>query len=242
MDPVTGTYPAARMRRMRRDEFSRRLMREHRLSCDDLILPVFVIEGEALRVPVPSMPGVSRLSIDQLLLEAGELLRLGVPAVALFPVPDAATKSLDGHEAWNPAGLVQRAVRALKASHPALGVITDVALDPYTVHGQDGIVEGVARKLDPRLNMWATAEPVVGQWIADNLGPKGRLEDIGRAASSLLRQVEGAGARLEKIGRWIDAWDERAVAPAPVTTGSRAALWIGALALVWIALWVTFAS
>ena len=104
------------------------------------------------------------------------------------------------------------------------------------------VVEGVARKLDPRLNMWATAEPVVGQWIADNLGPKGRIEDVGRAAASLLRQVEGAGARLEKIGRWIDAWDEREIARPPAPTGSRAALWIGAVALVWIALWITFAN
>jgi porphobilinogen synthase len=129
------------MRRMRRDEFSRRLMRETRLSCDDLILPVFVCEGQATRTAVPSMPGVFRLSIDQLLLEAAELVRLRVPALALFPVPSSASKSLDGYEAWNPDGLVQRAVRALKSAEPTLGVITDVALDPYTTHGQDGIID-----------------------------------------------------------------------------------------------------
>jgi len=129
------------MRRMRRDAFSRRLMRETRLTTDDLIYPMFVIEGRGQRVPVPSMPGVERVSIDELVKEAAELLRLGVPAVALFPVPDAPTKSLDGHEAWNPQGLVQRAVRAVKVAAPALGVITDVALDPYTTHGQDGIID-----------------------------------------------------------------------------------------------------
>jgi porphobilinogen synthase len=129
------------MRRMRRDVFSRRLMRETRLSTDDLIYPMFVIEGRGQRVPVPSMPGVERVSIDELVKEALELVRLGIPALALFPVPDASTKSLDGREAWNPEGLVQRAVRAVKQAAPALGVITDVALDPYTTHGQDGIID-----------------------------------------------------------------------------------------------------
>ena len=126
---------------MRRDAFSRRLMRETRLSCDDLIYPMFVVEGRGQRVAVPSMPGIERVSVDELVREAHELLALGIPALALFPVPDAATKSLDGREAWNPEGLVQRAVRALKAATPALGVVTDVALDPYTTHGQDGIVD-----------------------------------------------------------------------------------------------------
>jgi porphobilinogen synthase len=129
------------MRRMRRDPFSRRLMRETRLSTDDLIYPMFVIEGRGQRVPVPSMPGVERVSIDELVKEAHELVALGIPALALFPVPDAGTKSLDGREAWNPEGLVQRAVRAVKAAAPALGVVTDVALDPYTTHGQDGIID-----------------------------------------------------------------------------------------------------
>ena len=141
MRPVPGSFPRVRMRRMRRDAFSRRLMRETRLSCDDLIYPMFVIEGRGQRVAVPSMPGIERVSVDELVREARELLALGVPALALFPVPDAAAKSLDGREAWNPEGLVQRAVRALKAAVPALGVVTDVALDPYTTHGQDGIVD-----------------------------------------------------------------------------------------------------
>ena len=142
MRPIPGSFPRVRMRRMRRDVFSRRLMRETRLSTDDLIYPMFVVDGQGQRVPVPSMPGVARVSIDGLLTEAAELARLGIPALALFPVPDASAKSLDGREAWNPDGLVQRAVRAVKEALPTLGVITDVALDPYTSHGQDGIIDG----------------------------------------------------------------------------------------------------
>jgi porphobilinogen synthase len=126
---------------MRRDEFSRRLMRETRLSTDDLIFPLFIVEGSGQRQEIPSMPDIFRLSIDELLKEAAELCQLGIPAIALFPSPNQDSKSLDGHEAWNPDGLVQRAVRALKAEFPDLGIITDVALDPYTTHGQDGIID-----------------------------------------------------------------------------------------------------
>ncbi|NCF09337.1 MAG: porphobilinogen synthase [Gammaproteobacteria bacterium] len=129
------------MRRMRRDDFTRRLMREHRLTVDDLIYPVFVLPGDGRREQVASMPGIERLSIDLLLEEAAELAALGVPAVALFPVTPTELKSLDAREAYNPDGLAQRAVRALKASQPELGVITDVALDPFTTHGQDGLID-----------------------------------------------------------------------------------------------------
>ncbi len=129
------------MRRMRRDAFSRRLMRENRLSVDDLILPVFVLEGENQREAIPSMPGVERLSLDLLLAEAEELVALGIPAIALFPVTPQSAKSLDAAAAYDPNGLVQRSVRALKSAFPELGVITDVALDPYTLHGQDGITD-----------------------------------------------------------------------------------------------------
>jgi len=129
------------MRRQRRDEFSRRLMREHALTVDDLILPVFVLDGEGRREAVPSMPGVERLSIDLLLEEAAELVALGIPAVALFPVTPVERKSLDGAEAYNPDGIAQRATRALREHFPELGVITDVALDPFTTHGQDGILD-----------------------------------------------------------------------------------------------------
>ena len=130
-----------RPRRMRRNDFSRRLMREHRLSADDFIYPVFVIEGEAQREAVPSMPGVERLSIDLLIEQCHRCLELGVPAIALFPVIDPAAKTEDGREAYNPDGLAQRAVRAIKAACPELGVITDGALDPYTTHGQDGVID-----------------------------------------------------------------------------------------------------
>jgi len=135
-----GKFPSLRMRRMRRDDFSRRLMRENRLTTDDLIYPVFVHELPG-RVPVPSMPGVERLSIDELLKVAERAMTLGVPALDLFPVVDASVKSLDAAEAWNPDGLSQRAVRALKQRFPELGVMTDVALDPFTTHGQDGIID-----------------------------------------------------------------------------------------------------
>ena len=129
------------MRRMRHDDFSRRLMRETILTPGDLIYPVFVIEGKATREPVPSMPGVERLTVDELIHEARRASGLGIPAMALFPVPDPATKSDNGDEAFNPDGLAQRAVRALKDACPELGVITDVALDPFTTHGQDGIID-----------------------------------------------------------------------------------------------------
>ncbi len=141
IDTGRGRFPGIRKRRMRRDDFSRRLMRESRLSVDDLIQPVFVLEGEGQREPVASMPGVERLSIDLLLELAGDLAMLGVPAIALFPVTPAEKKTEDAREAWNPEGLAQRAVRALKAEYPGLGVITDVALDPFTTHGQDGLID-----------------------------------------------------------------------------------------------------
>jgi porphobilinogen synthase len=126
---------------MRRDEFSRRLMRESSLSADNLIYPMFVIEGQARREPIQSMPEIERVTIDELVREAESLAELDIPALALFPVPPAKGKSEDGREAWNPEGLAQRAVRAVKKAVPQLGVITDVALDPYTTHGQDGIID-----------------------------------------------------------------------------------------------------
>ncbi|WP_018716688.1 porphobilinogen synthase [Arhodomonas aquaeolei] len=137
----TGRFPRTRMRRMRADAFSRRLMREHTLTVDDLIYPVFVLDGDNRREAVPSMPGIERQSIDLLVAEAERLAALGVPAVALFPVTPPERKSLDAAEAWNPDGLVQRTVRALKEAVPELGVITDGALDPFTSHGQDGLLD-----------------------------------------------------------------------------------------------------
>ncbi len=139
-DPI-NSFPHTRLRRMRRDEFSRRLMRETQLSVDALIYPVFVVEGQNQRQPIASMPGIERVSIDELLRECAALVKLNVPAIALFPVTPKAKKSLDAREAWNPDGIAQRAVRAVKAEFPNLGVITDVALDPFTTHGQDGLID-----------------------------------------------------------------------------------------------------
>ena len=139
--PGQSRYPGTRMRRMRHDDFSRRLMRETQLSVAHLIYPVFVLEGKAVREPVASMPGIERLSIDELLLDATEIHELGIPTIALFPVVPEENKSEDAREAFNPDGLAQRAVRALKQALPELGVITDVALDPFTTHGQDGLVD-----------------------------------------------------------------------------------------------------
>ncbi len=134
-------FPAARPRRMRRDPFSRALMRENLVTSADLIYPVFVVDGQQQRQPVGSMPGVERLSLDLLLPVAEECVQLGIPAMALFPLIDASLKTPDGQEAFNPDGLVPRVVRALKARCPELGIITDVALDPYTSHGQDGVID-----------------------------------------------------------------------------------------------------
>ncbi|MGH8615504.1 MAG: porphobilinogen synthase [Gammaproteobacteria bacterium] len=136
-----GSYPSYRPRRMRRSEFSRRLMRGCMLTVDDLVYPVFVTDGMTRREAISSMPGIERLSIDELLNEAGELVELGIPAIAIFPCVASGMKSTNAEEAYNPQGLVQRAVRAVKAACPALGVITDVALDPFTTHGQDGLVD-----------------------------------------------------------------------------------------------------
>jgi porphobilinogen synthase len=138
---ITRQFPHTRLRRMRQAPFSRRLMAETRLSVDDLIYPMFILDGENRHEPVLSMPGISRLSIDLLLKEANELVNLGIPAIALFPVIDSRKKSLLAEEAYHSEGLIQRAVRQLKKAFPDLGIITDVALDPYTVHGQDGIID-----------------------------------------------------------------------------------------------------
>ena len=139
--PTIATFPANRPRRLRRDAFTRDLVREHNLATRDLIYPVFVVEGRAVRTPVASMPGVERLSLDNLLPVAQQCVELGIPVMALFPVIDLAKKTADGEEALNPDGLVPRVVRALKERFPDLGIMTDVALDPFTTHGQDGLID-----------------------------------------------------------------------------------------------------
>ncbi len=192
-----GHYPGVRMRRMRHDDFSRRLMRESRLSADDLICPLFVLEGSGQREAVTSMPGVERLSIDLLLEEAATLHALGVPAVALFPVTPPAAKSDDAAEAFNPDGLAQRAVRELKRQLPELGVITDVALDPFTSHGQDGLIDEHGYVLNDE-----TVEVLVKQALshadagADIVAPSDMMDGrIGAVRSAL----ETAGHRNTRI-------------------------------------------
>jgi porphobilinogen synthase len=189
---ATGRFPATRLRRMRRDAFSRRLARENALSADDLIQPLFVIEGARRREAVESMPGVERLSTDLLVAEAARLAGLGIPAIALFPVPDPATKSEDGREAWNAGGLVQRAVRALKQAEPALGVITDVALDPYTTHGQDGLVDASGRVLND-----ATVEALVRQALSHAAAGA----DVVAPSDMMDGRIGAIRAALERDGR-----------------------------------------
>ncbi|OEY67906.1 delta-aminolevulinic acid dehydratase [Marinobacter sp. X15-166B] len=155
------TFPVTRLRRNRVDDFTRRLVRENTLTVDNLIYPVFVLEGEQQRETVPSMPGIERLSIDLLVEQAQEMVALGLPAIALFPVVPAEYKSLTGADAWDPQGLIQRAIRALKAACPELGVITDGALDPYTTHGQDGIIDEQGYVLNE-----ATVEALVKQALS----------------------------------------------------------------------------
>ena len=138
---ILTDYPHARPRRLRRDDFTRRLVRENTLTVNDLIYPVFVVDGKGVETPVASMPGVNRYSIDKLLSVAEDCVKLGIPVMALFPVIDPSQKALDGIEATNPDGLVPSAVRALKSRFPELGLLTDVALDPYTSHGQDGVID-----------------------------------------------------------------------------------------------------
>ena len=186
-DTSRGHFSRVRMRRMRRDNFSRRLMRESQLSVDDLIYPMFVLEGQKLREAVPSMPGVERVSIDELLIEAEQLVKLGIPAVALFPVTPLEVKSEDAREAFNPVGLAQRAVRALKESFPELGVITDVALDPFTTHGQDGLIDESGYVLNDE-----TVEVLVKQALshaeagADVVAPSDMMDGrIGRIRDAL---------------------------------------------------------
>jgi porphobilinogen synthase len=184
---VLGKFPATRMRRMRRDDFSRRLMRESTLAVDDLIYPVFVLEGDGRVETVASMPGVERQSLDVLLKTAERAARLGIPALALFPVIDPALKSLGAEEAWNDSGLVPRVVRALKRAFPELGVITDVALDPYTSHGQDGLIDDTGYVLnDETLEVLAKQALCHAEAGADVVAPSDMMDGrIGRIRAEL---------------------------------------------------------
>jgi porphobilinogen synthase len=211
-----------RPRRMRRDAFSRRLMREHRLTADDLICPLFVVEGEGRREPIGSMPGIERLSLDLLSAEAQDLARLGIPALALFPVPEPEAKSADGREAYNPEGLVQRAVRALKAAVPGLGVITDVALDPYTTHGQDGLIDDQGYVLnDATVKVLAQQALSHARAGADVVAPSDMMD--GRVQA--IRQVlEGEGHVNTRILAYSAKYASGLYAPFRDAVGSRGAL------------------
>jgi porphobilinogen synthase len=194
---VSGAFPGSRMRRMRRDDFSRRLMRESVLTADDFIYPVFVLEGEGRVEPVASMPGVERQSVDVLLKTAERAVKLGIPALALFPVVDASLKSLGAEEAYNPAGLVPRVVKALKREFPNLGVITDVALDPYTSHGQDGLIDKTGYVLnDETLEVLAKQALCHAEAGADVVAPSDMMDGrIGRIRADL----EAAGQIYTRI-------------------------------------------
>ncbi len=194
---VSGAFPGSRMRRMRRDDFSRRLMRESVLTADDFIYPVFVLEGLGRVEPVASMPGVERQSLDVLLKTAERAVKLGIPALALFPVIDTSLKSLSAEEAYNPAGLVPRVVKALKQEFPNLGVITDVALDPYTSHGQDGLIDDTGYVLnDETLEVLARQALCHAEAGADVVAPSDMMDGrIGRVRAEL----EAAGQIYTRI-------------------------------------------
>ena len=197
MTVVSGGFPGARMRRMRRDDFSRRLMRESVLTANDFIYPVFVLDGEGRVERVSSMPGVERQSLDGLLKTAERAVKLGIPALALFPVIDASLKSLGAEEAYNADGLVPRVVRALKREFPELGVITDVALDPYTSHGQDGLIDDTGYVLnDETLDVLARQALCNAEAGADVVAPSDMMDGrIGRIRSEL----EAAGQIYTRI-------------------------------------------
>jgi len=194
--PGLGEFPRARLRRMRADDFSRRLMRESRLTVDDLIQPLFVIEGDG-REAIASMPGIERLGLKPLARHCKRLHALGIPAVALFPSPPQSARSDDAAEAWNPNGLVQRAVATVKAAAPALGVITDIALDPYTLHGQDGLCDARGYVVNDR-----TLDALVKQALshaaagADVVAPSDMMDGRVRAIRGVFEDGGYVNARI----------------------------------------------
>ena len=220
-----GQFPGIRMRRMRRDDFSRRLMRESSLSVDDLIYPMFVLEGTSQREAVPSMPGVERISIDELVKEAREIADLGIPAIALFPVTPTSIKTEDAREAYNPEGLAQRAVRAVKKAVPDLGVITDVALDPFTIHGQDGLIDDSGYVMNDE-----TVEVLVKQAVshaqagADIVAPSDMMD--GRIAA-VRQALESAGHIHTRILAYSAKYASSFYGPFRDAVGSSANLGTG---------------
>ena len=225
MQQKNAQFPITRMRRMRRDDFSRRLMRETGLNPEDFIYPVFVLEGKGEREVIASMPGVERMSIDLLVEEAREVQALGIPAMALFPVTPQSAKSEDAREAYNPDGLAQRAVRALKEAVPELGVITDVALDPFTTHGQDGLIDESGYVLNDE-----TVEVLVKQAVshaaagADIVAPSDMMDGrIGAAREAL----ESAGHIHTRILAYSAKYASSFYGPFRDAVGSAANLGAG---------------
>lgn len=217
-----SAFPSARMRRMRRDNFSRRLMCEHVLTVNDLIYPVFVLDGHNRREAVLSMPGVDRLSIDLLLRVAEECLQLGIPALALFPVIAPDLKSLSGKEALNPEGLVPRTVAALKSRFPELGIITDVALDPYTSHGQDGLIDETGYVTnDATVAVLAQQAVVHAHAGADVVAPSDMMD--GRVAA-LRAALEDAGHVHTRILAYAAKYASSFYGPFRDAVGSAAQL------------------
>lgn len=222
MRPTSRHFPKTRMRRMRYDDFSRRLMAETRLSVDDLIYPLFITEGNKRREPIASMPGIERLSIDFLLQEAEELVSLGIPAIVLFPVIDVSQKSLDAKAAFHEHGLVPEAIKALKKRFPQLGVITDIALDPYTSHGQDGIINEKGYVLNDE-----TIEILIKQALchaeagADIVSPSDMMDGrIGAIRDAL----EKAGFQQTKILAYSAKYASSFYGPFREAVGSQSAL------------------
>jgi porphobilinogen synthase len=219
---VDAKYPLIRMRRMRRDDFSRRLMRENQLTVNDLIYPVFVLEGAGRRETVASMPGVERLSLDNLLPVAAECVRLGIPALALFPVIDAGLKTLGAEEAFNPDGLVPRVVRALKQQFPELGIITDVALDPYTSHGQDGLINAAGYVINDETVAVLTRQAVShAEAGADVVAPSDMMD--GRVGE-IRRALDGAGHIHTRILAYAAKYASSFYGPFRDAVGSAASL------------------
>ena len=219
---ILGQYPNVRMRRMRRDDFSRRLMREHRVTADDLIYPVFVLDGDKRVQPVASMPGVERVSLDRLLPIAEECVRLGIPVIALFPVIEQALKSADGREAVNPEGIVVRIARQLKRQFPELGVLTDVALDPYTTHGQDGVIDASGYVLNDETIAILTQQAVLqAQAGVDIVAPSDMMDGrIGAIRAAL----EQNGAKHTRIMAYSAKYASAFFAPFRDAVGSSANL------------------
>ncbi|WP_395138617.1 porphobilinogen synthase [Schlegelella aquatica] len=215
-------FPAARPRRLRRDDFTRRLVREHRLTVDDLIYPVFVLEGQNRVQDVASMPGVQRLSLDRLLPVAEQCVALGVPVMALFPVIEPSRKTPDGREACNPEGLVPTVVRELKQRFPQLGVLTDVALDPYTTHGQDGLIDETGYILNDE-----TVQVLVQQALAqaqagvDIVAPSDMMD--GRIGA-IRQALEGAGQVHTRIMAYSAKYASAFYGPFRDAVGSKANL------------------